>query len=99
MVNLSVYTGPVAADEPHILSFTELAPKVKRLRRFHAAHTSAVRARNELRNRVCPNCSRVTVEPVELHDGLLDKNGGFIPGSATLVGFSCNACGHEWPSR
>lgn len=58
-----------------------------------------VRARLERRNRCCPRCRRVTVEPVECDDGLFDRNGAPIPGTATVAGFFCNACHHEWPAR
>lgn len=81
------------ADEPRILSFLEFA-----------AHLSPAgktpvdeRARAEYHNRSCAICNRATVEPIELRDGRLGRNGRMIPGTGTLVGFSCNGCGHEWP--
>lgn len=58
------------------------------------------RARLMHRNQSCPRCGRVTVEPVEYDDALLDRNGTPIPGSASVAGFSCNSCHGEWgPSR
>lgn len=62
--------------------------------------TPLARARLEHQNRCCPNCRRVTVHPVELDDGLLNRWGMTIPASATVVGFWCRSCGHEWtPQR
>ena len=58
--------------------------------------TPLARARLEHQNRCCPNCRRVTVHPVELDDGLLNRWGMTIPASATVVGFCCRSCGHEW---
>jgi hypothetical protein len=41
----------------------------------------------------------VTVEPIECDDALLDRNGAPIPGTASIAGFFCHACRHEWPAR
>jgi hypothetical protein len=57
------------------------------------------RARLERRNRCCPRCGRVTVEAVEHEDALLDRNCRPIPGTASIAGFFCSACLHEWPAR
>jgi hypothetical protein len=47
-------------------------------------------------NRRCPNCHRGGVIPLDLGDGD-DRYGTMpVPGTATLVGFSCPACGAEW---
>lgn len=80
-------------DEPRILSFTEFAHS--RPRRFPLSQGE--RARLEYRNRSCEICHRATVEPIELRDGRIWRNGRLVPGTGTLVGFSCQACGHEWP--
>ena len=49
------------------------------------------------KNRCCPNCRRGGVIPVDLGDGD-DRNAAMpVPGSATLVGFYCDACGGQWP--
>ncbi|MFN0196818.1 MAG: hypothetical protein ACKVT0_08720 [Planctomycetaceae bacterium] len=50
-------------------------------------------------NRVCPYCRRATVEPIELNDGVLNRQRLPIPGTATLVGFHCQECDAEWPAR
>ncbi|WP_437202576.1 hypothetical protein [Planctomicrobium sp. SH664] len=84
----------VEVDEPRILSFSQFAaPRSRDIIPFHAE-----RARIEHQNRSCAICNRVTVEPIELRNGVLGRNGKMIPGTGTLVGFSCNACGHEWPA-
>jgi hypothetical protein len=60
----------------------------------------AARARLEHRNRCCPRCRRITVQPVELDDALLNRKGEEIPNSATVVAFYCTTCAHEWsPER
>jgi hypothetical protein len=61
-----------------------------------ASQTAVRRARLWNSNQVCPCCRRATVEPVELEDGLLNAKAEPIPGTATIVGFGCNSCGHEW---
>lgn len=80
------------AEEPRILSFLEFAGQRKR------PFSTNERARVQLQNRSCPICNRVTVESIELNNGFLGRNGRMVPGTGTLVGFSCNACGHEWPA-
>ena len=57
------------------------------------------RARMRFANRICPCCCRATVAPVELKDCEYDRGGREIPGTATVVGFSCERCGHEWPAH
>lgn len=98
MVKLSVYRPADVADEPRILPFNTTASRENVRRRIDPPHRAASQGRLLLHNRVCPECSRITVEPVELLDGHLDRKGALIPGSATVVGFHCNACGHEWPA-
>jgi len=80
-------------DAPQIYSFCDFASQ-------HSPKTLKItdRARIEHQNRSCPICRRVTVEPIELKNGRLGKNGRMVPGTGSLVGFSCNACGHEWPA-
>ncbi|MBL8850906.1 MAG: hypothetical protein JNG89_14605 [Planctomycetaceae bacterium] len=58
------------------------------------------RARLEHQNRCCPRCRRITVQPVELDDALLNRKGEAIPNTATVTGFYCTTCAHEWsPQR
>lgn len=81
------------AEEPRILSFADHADSVP----AQASVSVHNRARTEHRNRSCAICNRATVEPVELRNGRLGRNGRIVPGTGTLVGFSCRTCGHEWP--
>ncbi|MEZ5942417.1 MAG: hypothetical protein R3C18_13570 [Planctomycetaceae bacterium] len=55
-----------------------------------------LKARATHANQSCPSCHRVTVEPVELYDDAIARNGAVIQGSATLIGFHCRSCGCEW---
>ncbi len=56
------------------------------------------RARALHRNRCCPHCGRGGAIPVDLGDGD-DRHWAMpVPGTATLVGFYCDACGAEWPA-
>lgn len=48
-------------------------------------------------NRTCPCCTHPVVEPIELNDACVNRSGLPIPGTATLVGFRCGSCEHEWP--
>ncbi|HWL11196.1 MAG TPA: hypothetical protein VNQ76_22500 [Planctomicrobium sp.] len=86
----------VVEESPRIYSFIEFASQ----QAPRAPHILAIsqRARVEHQNRSCPICNRVTTESIELNNGRIGKNGRMIPGTGTLVGFSCNACGHEWPA-
>jgi hypothetical protein len=62
--------------------------------------SAIARARLEHQNRNCPRCRRITVQPVELDDALLNRKGEAIPNTATVDGFYCTTCSHEWsPQR
>lgn len=54
------------------------------------------RARILHQNRCCPNCRRGGVIPLDLGDGNDDHRVMPVPGTSTLVGFYCSACGAEW---
>lgn len=79
-------------EQPRIISFLDFANQHSVEKR-----TAGERARLERKNQCCPICNRVTVEVIELNNGRIGRNGRMIPGTGSLVGFSCNACGHEWP--
>ncbi len=79
-----------ATDTPCILAFPTIANRMR-------PQSVVERARLKHRNQSCPKCHRVTVEAVEADDALLDRRCEAIPGTATVVGFFCNACRHEWP--
>lgn len=88
-------TGIAVEETPRILAFT---PR-NRIAVPHDRTDVVTRARLERRNRCCPRCGRVTVEAVEHEDALLDRNCRAIPGTASIAGFFCNACLHEWSAR
>jgi len=93
MSQLAVVSHDDLHEEPQIYSFMEFAN-----RREQTLSFISERARLQKQNQCCPICNRVTVESIELNNGTLGRNGRMIPGTGTLVGFSCNACGHEWPA-
>ena len=97
MSQLAVACAPGLAtcEVPHILAFT---PR-NRIAGGHHRTDLVTRARLERRNRSCPRCGRVTVETVEQEDALLNRNCIPIPGTASIAGFFCNACHHEWPAQ
>jgi len=47
-------------------------------------------------NRICRECGRTTVVPLEFQDAALNRNLMPVPGTATLAGFACHGCGAEW---
>lgn len=80
------------ASEPAIYSFVEWAERLRgpspdaatlRAKRLHSADN-------------CPSCRRVGILPLMLNDGRIDNSGRLVPGTATLVGFRCQQCSHEW---
>ena len=81
------------ANEPEIYSFAEWVDKL----RSPESNPSALRAQRLNSNQTCPDCSRAGVLPLMLNDGRMDGSGRLVPGSATLVGFRCESCSHEWP--
>lgn len=109
MRQLTVYHEPSSNDEPHILSFQDHVAQIRRSNFRVVRHEEpgpetreilqtflANKARLRHHNSCCPECHRVTIEPVEMHDALVTRSGAIVRGSATIVGFSCSACGHEW---
>lgn len=102
MAHLKVFQPPresnkrfrVDAGQPAVLSFKSYA-----LRRKPGRIRSVLeRARALHQNRQCPHCEHPTVEPLELEDGIRNRNNLPIPGTATLVGFHCLGCHAEWPA-
>jgi hypothetical protein len=83
----------VEDDLPRILSFADFAVR----RRMRDGLELLTRVRLERANQQCPCCRRVSVAPIELADSARNRNGASIPGTATIVGFRCHACRHEWP--
>ena len=95
MSHLSLYRPPVQVedDAPQVFSYSDYVAR----RRSRQMVNVVLRARLEKSNRQCPCCRRVTVQPIELRDAVTNRNGATIPGTATVVGFQCTACRHEWP--
>tara|TARA_R110002072_G_scaffold146075_2_gene292821 strand:- start:793 stop:1146 length:354 start_codon:yes stop_codon:yes gene_type:complete len=80
--------------EPEIYSFAEWVEKLRQ----PEPQRLALRAQRLNAHQTCPDCSRAGgVLPLMLNDGRMDGSGRLVPGSATLVGFHCETCSHEWP--
>ena len=82
------------AEEPRILPFHFYAGRLRGRNRMDLVS----RARALHQNRRCQKCYQPRVEPLELDDAVLNRNGMPIPGTATLVGFHCLHCHSEWPA-
>ncbi|HVJ67185.1 MAG TPA: hypothetical protein VM510_04320 [Caulifigura sp.] len=80
-------------DDEHAPAVIPFTPRITER---YSAPAVIRRARLWNSNQACPCCRRATVEPVELEDGLLNAKSELIPGTATIVGFNCSSCGHEW---
>jgi len=80
------------SNEPEIYSFAEWVDKLRQ----PDANPAALRAQRLNSNQTCPDCCRAGVLPLMLNDGRMDGSGRLVPGSATLVGFRCETCSHEW---
>ena len=84
------------ADEPtagRIDEETE-SPNPSRRLRFDNSHVDRIRLIRK--NRVCPSCQRVHVEPVSIGPRLRNRDQMPVPGANVLVGFRCCHCDHEW---
>ncbi len=99
--NLRLYTPPVEPAEEHLpYEPRDIIPmRSKRTTIISGRFTAPVdRARIIHDNAVCPECSALDVEPLELQDGMISpRNRMPVPGTATIVGFHCNSCETEWP--
>lgn len=93
-----------SANEPAILSFSRyVAPRTIRIdaavhidRGEAARHTVLTRTRAIHDNQCCPVCDRSAVEPLVAKDAWIGRNHRPIPGTATLLGFRCVHCEHQW---
>ena len=83
--------------EPAILPFRPHFEQRRQSQNRRASNLLA-RARTLYENRQCPHCDHPNVEPLELDDAVQNGNNLPIPGTATLVGFHCLKCHHEWPA-
>lgn len=107
MSRLQLFCPSEDADRvvpPRTHSRLAAAPAVIPFRSRRSLNASAdpmigalLRAQTIRKNQSCPDCGHPVVVPIELNDAGLNRNGMPIPGTATLVGFHCNACASEWP--
>jgi len=109
MSRLSVYwpdescsttTAVAVIDEPRIIPFPGLS---SRTRGGTSEATPAApmldvisRARLLFANRQCRACGYPVVEPLDLDDAQVNRQGLEIPGTATIIGFRCHSCDCEW---
>ena len=82
----------VGSDEPAIYSFVSWLEQL----RSPVPDAAMLRAKRLHANHSCPSCKCAGVLPLMLNDGRIDNAGRLIPGTATLVGFRCEHCSHEW---
>ncbi|MDA0809425.1 MAG: hypothetical protein O2983_17165 [Planctomycetota bacterium] len=86
--------SPTVSNEPEIYSFVKWVDKLRQ----PDSQRLALRAQRLNAHQTCPDCHRAGVSPLMLNDGRMDSAGRLVPGSATLVGFHCEICSHEWPA-
>ena len=101
-LHLRIYEPPQAAPESdkQASEAADILPFEPRSRTIISGRmtTPVDRARVIHENSSCPECSKTDVSPVELQDATISPKSRLpIPGTATIVGFHCNACGTEWP--
>lgn len=91
-----------AADEPRIFRIEDYAGLRRERRRempdSFREEPAVDRARILHMNRRCPYCKHPVVEPLELSDGLRNRSRSQLPGTASVVGFQCLGCYHQWPA-
>lgn len=92
MSQLVVHAAHRDLEGPRTLSFADWKPRLE----ADDAYRAIRRARMEYHNQSCPSCGRTTVEPIEMADSRIGRNNCLVPGTATVVGFSCNACHEMW---
>ncbi|MBM4076496.1 MAG: hypothetical protein FJ267_12765 [Planctomycetes bacterium] len=84
-------------DEPRILPFRKPVLRFQKPDYKHQQMPDVIsRARVIYDNRQCRECLSPVVELVQLDDAMVNRQGLNIPGTATLVGFHCLSCDHEW---
>jgi len=93
-----------SASEPAILSFSHhVGSRTIRIdtaihidREIGARQNVLTRTRAIRDNQCCPECDRAAVEPLVAKDAWIGRNNRPIPGTATLLGFRCCHCEHQW---
>ena len=104
MSRLSVYwpdeygsTSTTVADEPRIIPFPGTLRRSSRSTREEVPKLDVIsRTRLLFANRQCRQCRYPVVEPLELDDAEVNRQGLEIPGTSTIVGFRCHSCDAEW---
>lgn len=104
MSRLSVYwpdeygsPSTAVADEPRIIPFPGIPLRSIQPTRDATPKLDVIsRARLLFANRRCRQCRYPVVEPLNLDDAQVNRQGLEIPGTATIVGFRCHACDAEW---
>lgn len=95
MSQLTLFRPDSELDEPTILPFRI----DRRQNGVSSPHFTVARAKAIHQNQSCPDCRSAAVDPIELNDGLYDRFGRRVPGTATVVAFHCNCCKHEWSAK
>ena len=84
--------GSQGDDAPVMLSFPRIIGRIGP----NPQRDLLARARIIHENRICEECGRAAVVPVDAEPALSFRDSMPVPGSGTLVGFACDSCGHEW---
>ena len=114
MSRLSVYwpdeceaVTTAVLDEPQLLQFPRSRKRSSVESRVVSDRTLCeeaprldviARARLLFSNRQCCRCRSHAVEPLQLDDARVNRQGLEIPGTATITGFRCHSCDAEWNS-
>ncbi|MCP4170012.1 MAG: hypothetical protein GY758_04465 [Fuerstiella sp.] len=100
-LHLRLYNPPPESETPEPTQKRDILPFVSRTQtKIISGRLGAPvdRARVLRQNSVCPECSQMNVEPLELQDAVISPKSRLpVPGTATIVGFHCNDCSTEWP--
>ncbi len=90
-------TATAVAVEPWIIPFPGTLSRSNRSTRGETPKLDVIsRARLLFANRQCRHCAYPVVEPLDLDDAEVNRQGLEIPGTATIVGFRCHSCDAEW---
>jgi len=84
------------ADEPRTVGVDGESESHGSTRRIRFDNSHVDRIRMIRKNRVCPACQRVHVEPVSIGPRLRNRDQMPVPGANVIVGFHCCHCDHEW---
>lgn len=102
---LSLYPPSVAegqpevddeGDGPVILKFPRVENRIAGRIGPGSQRDILERARTLHANRLCVDCGRAAVVPVDAEPSVAFRDSTAVPGSGTLIGFHCDCCGHQW---